>query len=63
MPYSARMFTMPGASPQSGTTVMSFACACGVELLLLEHDLGVAAEVAEVHAGFDGELAPDRELK
>ena len=56
MPYSARMFTIPGARPQSGTTVTPFAFACRVELLLLEDDLGVAAEVAEVHARLDGAL-------
>ena len=55
MPYSARMFTIPGASPVSGTTVMFFALRLRVERLLLAHDLGIAAEIGEVHTGFDGE--------
>ena len=55
MPCCARMFTIPGASPQSGMTLTFCAAACVGERLLLEHDLGVAAEVAEVRARLDRE--------
>ena len=48
MPYCARMFTIPGASPQSGTTVMFFCLACASSPFLLENDLGVAPKVAGI---------------
>jgi hypothetical protein len=51
------MFTRPGARPQSGTTVRSLRLGGVGELLLLEDDVGVAAEVAPVDAGLDRELA------
>ena len=44
---------MPGASPQSGMTETPLASGLVVQLLLLQHDLGVAAEVGEVAADFD----------
>ena len=47
---------MPGARPQSGMTVTPFAAAFARQPLLLEDDLGVAAEVAEMHAGFHRQL-------
>jgi len=59
IPYCARMLTIPGARPQSGTMLMFFARA-SLEAFLLEHDLGVAAEVAEVNTSLDREL---REIK
>ena len=48
---------MPGARPQSGMTEIPLASASLVQLLLLQHDLGVAAEVGEVEPASTAALA------
>jgi hypothetical protein len=56
MPAWARMFTIPGASPQSGITDSRRASARSWRPRLPLHDLRVAAEVAVVRAALHGEL-------
>ena len=53
MPSAARMLTIPGARPQSGNYREPSRPRGIVMLLLLQHDVGVAAEVREMTAGLE----------